>query len=153
MLLISCSVRSCRACKSGSAAYLVMQNGDLEYGQRRCGFNTKHQSTKGKDHTFRPRHVSFPLVSLLARATEQLIKSIVPPSEEQSLRVIRPAEWYAVSTPPALSLECEASLYSEARGVATRTEQLIKSIVPPSEEQSLRVIRPAEWFASHQYLL
>ena len=27
-------------------AYLVMQNGNLEYGERRCGFNTEHQTTK-----------------------------------------------------------------------------------------------------------
>ena len=25
--------------------YLVMKNGNLEYGGRRCGFNTKHKST------------------------------------------------------------------------------------------------------------
>ena len=30
-------------------AYLVMQNGNLEYEERRCGVNTKHQSTKGTD--------------------------------------------------------------------------------------------------------
>ena len=27
-------------------AYLVMQNKNLEYGERRCGFDPKHQSTK-----------------------------------------------------------------------------------------------------------
>ena len=31
---------------NSSVAYLVMQNRDLEYGERRFGFNTKHQSTK-----------------------------------------------------------------------------------------------------------
>jgi hypothetical protein len=31
---------------SSSVDYLVMQNRNLEYGGRRCGFNTKHQSTK-----------------------------------------------------------------------------------------------------------
>ena len=30
-----------------SVAYLVMQNGHLGYGGRRCGFNTKHQSSEG----------------------------------------------------------------------------------------------------------
>ena len=29
-----------------SVAYRVMQNRNLEYGERRCGFITKHQSTK-----------------------------------------------------------------------------------------------------------
>jgi hypothetical protein len=29
-----------------SVVYLVMQNRNLEYGGRRCGFNTKHQRTK-----------------------------------------------------------------------------------------------------------
>ena len=33
---------------NSSVAYLVMQNGNLEYGQPRCGFKTKHQSTKGR---------------------------------------------------------------------------------------------------------
>ena len=33
------------ACDS-SAAYFVVQNRSLEYGERRCGFDTKHQSTK-----------------------------------------------------------------------------------------------------------
>ena len=33
---------------NSTAAYLVMQNRNLEYGERRCGFNTKHQSTKGR---------------------------------------------------------------------------------------------------------
>jgi hypothetical protein len=32
---------------TSSVAYLVMQNGKLEHGEPRCGFNTKHQSTKG----------------------------------------------------------------------------------------------------------
>ena len=31
---------------SSSVVYLVIQNGNLEYEERRCGFNTKHQSTK-----------------------------------------------------------------------------------------------------------
>ena len=31
---------------NSSIAYLVMQNGNLEYGEPRCGFNTKHRSTK-----------------------------------------------------------------------------------------------------------
>jgi len=30
----------------GYVAYLVMQNRNLEYGEPRCGFNTKHQSTR-----------------------------------------------------------------------------------------------------------
>ena len=30
---------------NSSVAYLVMQNRDLEYGEPRCGFDTKHQST------------------------------------------------------------------------------------------------------------
>ena len=35
---------------SPSVTYLVMQNGNLEYGERRCGFNLKHQSTKAPKH-------------------------------------------------------------------------------------------------------
>ena len=27
-------------------SYLVIQNRNLEYGERRCGFSTRHQSTK-----------------------------------------------------------------------------------------------------------
>ena len=27
-------------------AYLVLQNGNMEYGERQCGFKTKHKSTK-----------------------------------------------------------------------------------------------------------
>ena len=33
-----------------TVAYLVMQNRNLEYGERRCGFNTKHQITKAPKH-------------------------------------------------------------------------------------------------------
>ena len=32
---------------NSSGAYLVMQNRNLEYGEPRCGFNTKHQRNKG----------------------------------------------------------------------------------------------------------
>jgi hypothetical protein len=31
---------------NSSVACLVMQNGNFHYGERRCGVNTKHQSTK-----------------------------------------------------------------------------------------------------------
>jgi len=38
--------------QSGSShtSFLVMQNGNLEYGERRFGFSTKHQSTKAPKH-------------------------------------------------------------------------------------------------------
>jgi hypothetical protein len=32
---------------NSSVAYIEIQNRSLEYGEPRCGFNTKHQSTKG----------------------------------------------------------------------------------------------------------
>jgi len=42
------SLPSCVECPGNpSAASLAMQNGDLGYGKRRCGFNRKHQSTEG----------------------------------------------------------------------------------------------------------
>ena len=40
---------------SSFVVYLVMQDGSLEYGERRCGFNTKHQSTTEASLT-RKRH-------------------------------------------------------------------------------------------------
>ena len=45
---------------NSSLAYLVMQNRDLEYGQPRLGFDTKHQSAKAPKHqrTKAPKHQS-----------------------------------------------------------------------------------------------
>ena len=45
---------SANATASGTAklpvVHLVIQNGNLEYGKRRCGFNTKHHSTKRRSY-------------------------------------------------------------------------------------------------------
>ena len=46
---------------NSSVAYLVMQNRNLEYGEPRCGFNTKHQSTQ----SFQMKADSFNSISVM----------------------------------------------------------------------------------------
>jgi hypothetical protein len=59
-------------------------------------------------------------------------------AQGRSTKVISMSKWIRTSRP---SIKNTLSLQAQRR----RTDELIKSIVPPSEAQFLRVVRPAEW--------